>query len=113
MSRPTLLVGNLVRHASLRQLQVFEAVARLGSFTRAAEASGATQSAVSLKLKRLEAHLERRLIERIIPRPVLPGGTLRCRTHPKCKIAWLSIAIRRIPSILGGNILGKTATSRA
>jgi DNA-binding transcriptional LysR family regulator len=53
----------------LDAVQTFALVADLGSFTRAAEASGATQSAVSLKLKRLEAHLERRLIERT-PRSV-------------------------------------------
>lgn len=53
----------------LDAVQTFALVADLGSFTRAAEASGTTQSAVSLKLKRLEAHLERRLIERT-PRSV-------------------------------------------
>ena len=53
----------------LGAVHTFALVADLGSFTRAAEASGTTQSAVSLKLKRLEAHLERRLIERT-PRSV-------------------------------------------
>lgn len=53
----------------LDAVQTFALVADLGSFTRAAEASGTTQSAVSLKLKRLEAHLERRLVERT-PRSV-------------------------------------------
>ena len=53
----------------LDTVQAFALVADLGSFTRAAEASGATQSAVSLKLKRLEAQLERRLVERT-PRSV-------------------------------------------
>ncbi len=50
-------------------VSTFVLVADLGSFTRAGEASGATQSAVSLKLKRLEAQLGRRLIERT-PRSV-------------------------------------------
>jgi DNA-binding transcriptional LysR family regulator len=53
----------------LDTVQAFALVAELGSFTRAAEASGTTQSAVSLKLKRLEAQLSRRLIERT-PRSV-------------------------------------------
>lgn len=53
----------------LETVQAFALVADLGSFTRAAEALGATQSAVSLKLKRLEDRLERRLIERT-PRSV-------------------------------------------
>lgn len=50
-------------------VQAFVLVADFGSFTRAGEASGATQSAVSLKLKRLEAKLGQRLIERT-PRSV-------------------------------------------
>src|SRR5262245_36442741 len=45
-------------------VQAFVLIADLQSFTRAAEASGATQSAISLKLKRLEARLGRRLVER-------------------------------------------------
>jgi DNA-binding transcriptional LysR family regulator len=45
-------------------VQAFVLVADLNSFTRAAEAMDSTQSAVSLKIKRLEAGLGRRLIER-------------------------------------------------
>src|SRR5258708_2480953 len=48
----------------LDAVQAFVLVADLASFTRAAEASGITQSAVSLKLKKLEQRLGRRLIER-------------------------------------------------
>jgi DNA-binding transcriptional LysR family regulator len=45
-------------------VQAFVLVADLNSFTRAAEAMGSTQSAVSLKIKRLEDGLGRRLLER-------------------------------------------------
>ena len=45
-------------------VQAFLLVAELQSFTRAAEALGATQAAVSMKLQRLEAGLGRRLVER-------------------------------------------------
>jgi DNA-binding transcriptional LysR family regulator len=45
-------------------VQAFVLVADLKSFTRAAEAINATQSAVSLKIKRLEDGLGRRLLER-------------------------------------------------
>jgi DNA-binding transcriptional LysR family regulator len=45
-------------------VQAFVLVADLASFTRAAEAAGTTQSAISLKLKKLEQRLGRRLIER-------------------------------------------------
>src|ERR1700760_4290085 len=45
-------------------VQAFLIVAELKSFTRAAEALGTTQAAVSLKLQRLEALLGKRLVER-------------------------------------------------
>src|SRR5262249_62305865 len=48
----------------LDAVQAFVLVADLQSFTRAAEAMDTTQSAVSLKIKRLEHDLGRRLIDR-------------------------------------------------
>ncbi|RYC33079.1 LysR family transcriptional regulator [Lichenibacterium minor] len=48
----------------LDALEAFIRVAELRSFTRAAEALGTTQSTVSLKVKRLEESLGRRLLER-------------------------------------------------
>lgn len=48
----------------LDAVNAFVLVADLRSFTRAAEATGTTQSAISLKLKRLEQHLGRQLVER-------------------------------------------------
>jgi DNA-binding transcriptional LysR family regulator len=45
-------------------VQAFLLVAELQSFTRAAEALGSTQAAVSMKLQRLEAVLGKRLVER-------------------------------------------------
>ena len=45
-------------------VQAFLLVAELHSFTRAAEALGTTQAAVSLKLQRLESVLAKRLVER-------------------------------------------------
>lgn len=52
------------RPLDLDAVQAFIRIAELGSFTRAAEAMQTTQGAVSLKLKRLEARLGCRLIER-------------------------------------------------
>jgi len=57
------------RHLDLDAIQAFILIADLGSFTRAAEAVQTTQSAVSLKLKRLEQKLGCRLVERT-PRSV-------------------------------------------
>lgn len=48
----------------LNPLLVFDAVARLGSFTRAAEELNVTQSAVSRQISTLEAYLGQRLFSR-------------------------------------------------
>ncbi|HEY4299010.1 MAG TPA: LysR substrate-binding domain-containing protein [Paraburkholderia sp.] len=48
----------------LDAVRAFVLVADLHSFTRAADALDTTQSAVSLKLKRLETHLGKQLLER-------------------------------------------------
>lgn len=52
------------RPLDLDAVRAFIRIAELGSFTRAAEAMRTTQSAVSLKLRRLEERLGCRLIER-------------------------------------------------
>jgi DNA-binding transcriptional LysR family regulator len=43
----------LIRYATFRQLQIFESIFRLGSFTRAAEELFLTQPTVSMQLKKL------------------------------------------------------------
>ena len=48
----------------LGQLRAFEAVARTGSLTRAAEILGLAQSSISQQMHRLETRLERTLLER-------------------------------------------------
>ena len=53
-----------MRVLDIDQVQAFVHVADMRSFTRAAEAMETTQSAVSLKIKRLEDGLGRRLLER-------------------------------------------------
>jgi DNA-binding transcriptional LysR family regulator len=53
-----------LRPLDLDTVQAFVLTAELGSFTRAAEALETTQSAISLKLRRLEERLECRLLER-------------------------------------------------
>jgi len=55
----------LVRRASLRQLQIFDAVARLGSFTRAAETLFLTQPTVSMQIKKLEESVGLALFEQV------------------------------------------------
>lgn len=58
-------LNRLIRHATLRQLQVFEAIARLRSFTKAAEELHLTQPTVSMQLKKLAEVLEVDLFEQI------------------------------------------------
>jgi DNA-binding transcriptional LysR family regulator len=50
---PAAMPDYLIRHATLRQLQVFEAIVRLGSFTRAAEELFLTQPTVSMQIRKL------------------------------------------------------------
>jgi LysR family transcriptional regulator, low CO2-responsive transcriptional regulator len=54
-----------IRHTTLRQLAVFEAAARLLSFTRAAEELHLTQPAVSMQIKELEDNAGLPLFERL------------------------------------------------
>ncbi|MGV6810003.1 MAG: LysR substrate-binding domain-containing protein [bacterium] len=55
----------LIRHASLRQIQVFESVARNLSFTRAAEELHLTQPTVSSQVKSLAETIDLPLYEQI------------------------------------------------
>jgi len=52
-------------HLTLRQLQVFEAVAREGSYTRAAEKLFLTQPAVSMQIRQLEGNVGLPLFEQL------------------------------------------------
>ena len=55
----------LIRHTTLRQLQVFEAIVRLGSFTRAAEELFLSQPTVSMQIKKLADVLGLPLFEHV------------------------------------------------
>jgi DNA-binding transcriptional LysR family regulator len=54
-----------MRHSTLRQLEVFEAIARLGSFTRAAEELFLTQPTVSMQIKKLADDVGLPLFEQV------------------------------------------------
>ncbi len=53
----------LIRHTTFRQMQIFEAIVRLGSFTRAAEELFLTQPTVSTQLKKLTDVMEIALLD--------------------------------------------------
>jgi DNA-binding transcriptional LysR family regulator len=54
-----------MKHATLRQLKIFEAVARLLSYSRAAEELHLTQPAVSTQIRTLEGHAGLPLFEQL------------------------------------------------
>ncbi|MFN3984780.1 MAG: LysR substrate-binding domain-containing protein [Rhodocyclaceae bacterium] len=60
-----------MRHATFRQLEIFEAIARHGSFTRAAEALYLTQPTVSMQIKKLTDVAGTTLFEQVGKRIVL------------------------------------------
>lgn len=65
-----------MKHATLRQLKVFETVARHLSFSRAAEELHLTQPAISTQVKTLEAHAGLPLFEQLGKKIYLtPAGT--------------------------------------
>jgi len=62
---PAAMPDYLIRHATLRQLQVFEAIYRLGSFTRAAEELFLTQPTVSMQIRKLTDAMDVPLFEHV------------------------------------------------
>ena len=66
--------SQLARRISLRQLQVFEAVARLLSYTRAAEELHLSQPTVSMQIKKLESDIGLPLTEQIGKKISLTGS---------------------------------------
>ncbi len=58
-------ISNLIRHVTLRQLQIFEMVVRLGGYTRAAQALHLTQPTVSMQIKKLSQALGMPLLEQV------------------------------------------------
>lgn len=63
-----------MRHSTFRQLEVFDAIARLGSFTRAAEALFLTQPTVSMQIKKLTEAVGLPLFEQIGKKIFLTGA---------------------------------------
>jgi DNA-binding transcriptional LysR family regulator len=73
----------LIRHTTLRQLQLLEAICRLGSFTRAAEELFLTQPTVSMQIKKLSEALGTPLF-RQVGRSVEPTDAGR-QVHAACR----------------------------
>ncbi len=94
-------ISLLARSATLRQLQVFDSIARLNSFSRAAEELHLTQPTVSMQVKKLVDILSAPLFERIGGKVYLTdiGKTL----HESVReiLAQLTLAEQKINHIKG------------
>lgn len=106
----------LIRHATLRQLQVFEATVRLGSFTRAAEALFLTQPTVSVQMKKLTDVIGLTLLEQVgrRTRPTEAGQALyvACRDMFRT-LANLEIKISDLKGLRCGRLrLGVITTAK-
>ena len=62
---PAATPDHLIRHSTFRQLQIFESIFRLGSFTRAAEELYLTQPTVSMQIKKLTDAIGMPLFEHV------------------------------------------------
>lgn len=71
---PTPQFGALTRYATLRQLQVFQTVAELESYTKAAAVLHLTQPTISMQIKRLVDAVDMPLFEQIGKRLYLTGA---------------------------------------
>ncbi len=75
------VTGGCAINITLRQLRIFEAVARLGSISRAAVEVHLTQPAVSMQIKQLEDQLGLQLLEQIGKKMCLTEAGRELRAH--------------------------------
>ena len=96
-----------MKNATLRQLKVFETVARLLSFSRAADELYLTQPAVSTQVKKLEEHAGLPLFEQLGKKIYLtPAGTelLRCSRAIIQQFEEANDAMSQFKGISGGRL---------
>ena len=113
---PSAMPDFLIRHATLRQLQVFEAIVRLGSFTRAAEELFLTQPTVSMQIKKLADAMGLPLFEHVgrNVKPTEAGQELydACRTIFE-KLANLEMKLADLKGMKRGRLrLGVITTAK-
>jgi DNA-binding transcriptional LysR family regulator len=105
--RPTLAVKEIqpsMRHITIRQIKIFESVARNLSFSRAAEDLHLTQPAVSMQIKQVEGLAGLQLFQHIGKRIALTdGGTLVLR-HCQVILADLNAAEQSLADLVTGGI---------
>ncbi len=96
-----------MKHATQRQLRVFEAVARNRSFSRAAEEMHLSQPAVSTLVKQLEGHAGLPLFEQLGKKIYLTAAGTELLRHARGIIAQLreaEEAMARLKGVSGGTL---------
>ncbi|WP_326543019.1 LysR family transcriptional regulator [Pseudorhodoferax sp.] len=90
-----------MRNLTLRGLRVFEAAATTGSFSRAGELMGMTQSAVSQQIRQLEEEIGTRLFD-TAARPIrLTEAGAELLRHTRVVLAQLSVAEDALSTLQG------------
>jgi DNA-binding transcriptional LysR family regulator len=101
-------------HLTLRQLKVFESVARHLNYTRAAEELHLTQPAVSMQIKQLEASLGVALFEQLGKRIHLTEAGQEALTYARTvtqQLDELETVLNRIKGLSGGRLKISVATT--
>jgi LysR family transcriptional regulator, low CO2-responsive transcriptional regulator len=101
-------------HLTLRQLKVFEAVARHLNYTRAAEELFLTQPAVSMQVKLLEEHLGVALFEQLGKRIHLTEAGQEVLAYARTvtqQLDELESVLNRIKGLSGGKLRISVATT--
>src|SRR5438552_9781283 len=96
-----------MKNATLRQLKVFESVARHLSFTRAAEELHLTQPAVSTQVKELESHAGLALFEQLGRKIYLTQAGAEMLHHSRAIIQQFreaDEAMKNLSGIAGGKL---------
>jgi DNA-binding transcriptional LysR family regulator len=96
-----------MRNATLRQMKVFECVARHLSFTRAAEELHLTQPAVSTQIKELEGHIGLPLFEQLGRKTYLTCAGMELLHHARAIIQQFreaQEAMQHLKGVSGGKL---------
>jgi DNA-binding transcriptional LysR family regulator len=101
-------------HLTLRQLKVFESVARHLNYTRAAEELFLTQPAVSMQVKQLEESLGVALFEQLGKRIHLTGAGREVLAYARAitqQLDELESVLNRLKGVAGGRLRISVATT--
>ena len=96
-----------MKHATLRQLKVFETAARVGSFSRAAQELHLSQPAVSAQIRELEGHAGLPLFERLGKRVFLTEAGRELLIHGRTILGQFDEAeeaMARLRGVEGGTL---------